>query len=280
MSHGALPNLIIIGAMKCATTSLHFYLDLHPDISMSRRKELNFFSQEESWVKGEDWYRAWFDADAPVRGEASPSYSHVHRFPGVPARMRTLVPEAKLIYLVRDPVRRLLSHYRHMVAERKEDRPLVEVLEEENSALVTRSLYTFQLEQYLSHFPMDQILVVQQERLLADRQGVMSGIYSFLGVDPEFRSILFKHRRHRSVRKRRKTELGLKISRLSALRAISRFPDPLRWLVEDLIFFPFSHRVHPPELPPGIADRLHEHFRRDTNRLRELTGQSFEGWVV
>jgi hypothetical protein len=67
-----LPNLIIIGAPKCGTTSLHHYLSLHPQISMSREKELNFFIAERNWSKGIAWYAAQFAADNKVRGEASP----------------------------------------------------------------------------------------------------------------------------------------------------------------------------------------------------------------
>jgi hypothetical protein len=280
VNHGALPNLIIIGAMKCATTSLHFYLDRHPEISMSRQKELNFFSWEEVWERGEEWYRTWFDPGAPVRGEASPSYSNFPRFKDVPARMQGLVPKAKLIYLVRDPLRRLLSHYRHLVAERKENRPLSEVLSSEEHLLVTRSLFAFQLEQYLPFFPLEQILVVQQERLLADRQAEMSRIFSFLGVNPAFRTILFRRRRHRSVRKRRKTDLGLKLSRLAPATAISNLPDLLRWPIEDILYYPFSRRVDSPKIPADLLDDLHARFREDATRLRELTGQRFEGWVV
>jgi hypothetical protein len=67
---GALPNLIVIGAQKCGTSVLHYYLSLHPEVSMSRPKELNFFIEERNWPRGVDWYKQQFDADARVRGEA------------------------------------------------------------------------------------------------------------------------------------------------------------------------------------------------------------------
>src|SRR6187399_2211355 len=63
---GALPNLIVIGAQKCGTSGLHYYLSLHPEIWMSRPKELNFFLEERNWPRGVDWYRDHFDPDARV----------------------------------------------------------------------------------------------------------------------------------------------------------------------------------------------------------------------
>ena len=84
---GALPNLIVIGGLKCGTTSLHHYLNLHPQVAMSRPKELNFFVAELNWELGADWYASHFDRTAQVRGETSPHYTNLPRFAGVADRM-------------------------------------------------------------------------------------------------------------------------------------------------------------------------------------------------
>ena len=70
-----LPNLLIIGAQKCGTTSLHAYLDLHPNVHMAAEKELDFFIADRAWRNGPDWYAQRFRDDALVRGEASPNYT-------------------------------------------------------------------------------------------------------------------------------------------------------------------------------------------------------------
>ena len=80
---GALPNLIVIGGLKCGTTSLHHYLNLHPQVAMSRPKELNFFVAELNWELGPEWYASHFDRDADLRGETSPHYTNLPRFTGV-----------------------------------------------------------------------------------------------------------------------------------------------------------------------------------------------------
>src|SRR5688500_4466677 len=121
---GAPPNLIVIGGLKCGTTSLHHYLNLHPQIAMSRPKELNFFVEELNWELGTDWYTSHFDPAADVRGETSPHYTNRPRFEGVAERIAESAPGARLIYMVRDPIKRLLSHYVHNVAGGYEQRSL------------------------------------------------------------------------------------------------------------------------------------------------------------
>src|SRR5205809_4164499 len=121
---GTLPNLIVIGGLKCGTTSLHHYLNLHPAVAMSRPKELNFFVAELNWPLGPDWYATHFDAHAAVRGESSPHYTNRPRFEGVAERMRDLIADARLIYMVRDPIDRMLSHYLHNVGGAYEERTL------------------------------------------------------------------------------------------------------------------------------------------------------------
>jgi len=118
------PNLVIIGAMKCATTSLHYCLSLHPDIQMSQPKELSFFLSEENYAKGLDWYASHFRKPALVHGEATPGYAYFPFFSGVAERMARTIPNAKLIYMVRDPIDRVISHYIHDVAAGFEARSL------------------------------------------------------------------------------------------------------------------------------------------------------------
>lgn len=120
---GALPNLIVIGAMKCATTSLHWYLDLHPQVAMSRPKQVNLFVTQQELRAGDiEGYCSRFPADVPVRGESSPSYTKKRKYPGVPERISRFLPDARLVYIIRDPIERIISHYAHEWASRVEER--------------------------------------------------------------------------------------------------------------------------------------------------------------
>jgi len=91
-----LPNLIVIGAQKSGTTSLHHYLSLHPEIMMSKHKELNYFNEELNWKKGLAWYKSHFIGEAKIYGESSPHYTFYPLYKGVAQRMYSIIPEAKL----------------------------------------------------------------------------------------------------------------------------------------------------------------------------------------
>ena len=168
--------------MKAGTSSLHYYVDAHPDIAMTRAKELNFFSLDRIWAKGTHWYGKQFDPRSRVRGESSPSYSKYPHVPSVPERMATIVPDAKLIYLVRDPIDRAVSHYVHVSESGRDDRTLNEALSQlERNPYLDCSSYAMQLDRYLGHFPRSRILVVQSEALRTRREETLRSIFRFLG---------------------------------------------------------------------------------------------------
>jgi Sulfotransferase domain len=280
----SLPNLVVIGAQKCGTTSLHYYLDQHPEISMARAKEVNFFVARGTWAKGVDWYAAQFDPSAPVRGESSPAYTNYPVHEGVPARMHSLVPNAKLVFLVRDPIERIVSQYIHDYSAGKEDGPIEEVLADGISAhpYVMRSKYFFQLEQYLPYFSPEQILVLAQEDLLHDRAPTMRQVFEFLEVDNTFYHPKFEQMKHRTSNdRRRKTRLGSAVS-LAARDLTARFHPPrwIAWKAERLLVFPLSRRIERPVVSSALRERLAAELAEDANRLRELTGKGFERWSL
>lgn len=209
-----LPEVIVIGAMKCATSAVHRYLDAHPDVAMSEPKELNFFSgpaepppsdpgtwwSEGQWHRGISWYAAQFDPSAKVRGESSPAYTSP-AFPKAPARMAATVPEVRLVYLVRDPVDRALSQYAHHVRDGTERRPAEEALLDPSSQYLARSRYHERVSPYLSRFPRDQIHVIVQERLEDDRKRQLALLYEHVGVEPYWRDDAHARRFHVGTRK-------------------------------------------------------------------------------
>jgi sulfotransferase family protein len=253
---GALPNLVVIGAMKCGTTALHRYLDQHPQIAMSEPKELNFFfgpakrpgdgtlwktHDDGAWTHGNwhrslAWYARHFPAQTPVRGESSPGYTSPS-YPGVAERMAALIPTARLLYLVRDPVERAVSQYRHHRAEGTETRPLQQALLDPGSQYVARGRYSDRLAPFLAHFEQKQILIVSQEELLSERRTTLQAIFRFVGVDEGFWSSDLQRPWHA-------TQGGL--------------PQPDR----------------------RLRQRLAGQFRDDADRLRQLAAREFPGWSV
>src|SRR5205807_2478173 len=156
--------------------------------AMARDKELRFFVEDKNWSRGLAWYESQFDPEAPVRGEATPAYTAFPLYRGVPERMARTIPAARLVYLVRDPVARIVSHYTHRTVNWPEMDTLEAALGDAGFRewLVTPSRYWLQLEQYLAHFSEDQILVVDSDELRARRRETLASIFEFAGVDPSF----------------------------------------------------------------------------------------------
>jgi len=279
----ALPNLIVIGAQKCGTSSVHRYLELHPQVAMSRPKELSFFMihTDPSEVDVEA-YKAHFPADADVRGESSPNYTCYPEVSGVPERIHRLIPGTKLIYLVRDPVERAISEYVHAHVTGDEERQIDEALDDPDTRYVARGRYHAQLEQYLPYFDLSRIMVIDQEELLNERGETMGRVYAFVGVDDSFRSPQFERMWEVTSGKGRRYKVAFRASRmLGGHRVWGRLPTGVRWLGERVVFGAGTEdRPSKPDLDPAVRERLADRFREDARKLRELTGNDFAGWSV
>jgi hypothetical protein len=281
---GALPNLVIVGGLKCGTTSLHHYLNLHPDIAMSRPKELNFFVAELNWPLGREWYAGHFDPAAAVRGESSPHYTNRPRFEGVAGRLAETVPDARLIYMVRDPIDRMLSHYLHNVGGGYENRPLEQALSDPDTAYVDRGRYFFQLEPYLERFDGESIELVTREELKSDRRATLRRVFGFLGVDEGFSSPQFEREWEtgtaRTTGRFRVMDRAVRMPGLRALdRNFDRLPEGVRWAVERVVHDPGAGAAPKPQLPADLGASLADLYRPDVERLEEWSGRSF-GWSV
>jgi hypothetical protein len=280
VDRAVLPNLIVIGAQKCGTSGLHYYLGLHPQISMSTPKELNFFIKERNWDRGVEWYSRHFDPGAEVRGEASPNYTAYPHHAGVPERMHSIVPDVRMIYLVRDPVERIAAHWVHNYAKRREKGDMAATVMHPNTTYVLRSQYFMQLTQFLHRFPAEQILIVDQADLRRRRVETLKEIFSFVGVDPGFEHPGFVRERHRTGRKHRSTKLGRRLERFGLRVFGGKLPRGF-WFAQRLMFM-----RRPIEVPDAadIRDALSPEvitvLREDADRLREFTGRSFDHWSV
>ena len=270
-----LPNLIVIGAQKCGTSGLHYYLSLHPEVSMSTPKELNYFIAERNLPRGLEWYSRHFDPAARCRGEASPNYTAYPQHLGVPERIAAVVPDVRLVYIVRDPIERITAHFVHNFAKRREKGDLRATLMHPNTSYVTRSKYFMQLQRYLAHFDEEQILVLDQRDLRDDRMPTLRRLFEFAGVDPGFRHPKFEQVRHSTSRKKRAT----RVQRTSRTRFGRRIPRRA-WLALD-VALPLSRPI---DKPTGVAEALGpealEVLHEDADRLRAQTGRSFDHWSV
>lgn len=276
MTGGALPNLILIGAMKCGTTSLNDYLALHPHIHMTADKEINWFSGEQAHQPIE-WYKALFDPSCPVRGEASQNYSKGHHpfYRNAAARMAEHIPDAKLLYVVRDPIERYRSH----IVENNLDEPAEDrAWNFANDHHFKTGLYAWQLKFFLEHYPMEQILVVDSDDLLRDRLTTMNHIFAFLGVDALTDAGIFEFESNTID----SNMAPLHWRRSLPYRIAARLApfDFHRFMARPFFRHHFYPQLNKPDLSDEEIARLRERYAPDVAELRALTGQAFAGWQV
>jgi hypothetical protein len=281
----ALPNFIIIGAQKAGTCSLYEYLSLHPQIFMSREKELDFFVQERNWGKGIDWYESQFPSTAPARGEASPLYTNWPEYDGVPERIHSIIPDAKLIYLVRDPVQRMVSQYVMDCGLGYTDLSFADAVRNLNddNPLFCRSKFFAQISQYLRYFPKSSLCVVSLDMLRAKPGQVMQMVFRFLGVDESFSSPNFSRVYFSSELFRLRTRVGRFVDRFLGTRQkvpLALLTYPLSRWEKCSKHWPFSTAVAKPVLEPALKHRLADGLKDDVARLREWTGCPFETWSL
>lgn len=181
---GSGPDFIIIGAMKAGTTTLFRWLEEHPDCRMPKVKEPEFFIDEQQWNNGPSRYISLFDRPAGmISGEASVGYTTPSVANLAAERIAEVVPDAKLVFVARDPITRLRSHYRHEVQRGRETRPFSQAVGV-NSPYVQRSLYSDSLAPFVDRFALDQIKVVVFEILYESASAEQSWgeLLEFLGL--------------------------------------------------------------------------------------------------
>lgn len=189
-AEGRLPDFYIIGAAKSGTTTLYKELGADSRVFFCTPKEPCFFDSDVSWEKGIDWYRSLF-AEAQAEqlcGEASTNYTRWPQVTNVAQRIHDYSPDAKLIYIMRDPVKRAHSHYVHRwTKETHRGEPFTMGLKEyiaNDPMCFDSGRYYDQLQQYLAFFQRDQILLLLFEDMLADQQATLKQVYGFLGLEP------------------------------------------------------------------------------------------------
>lgn len=285
-----LPNLIIIGAPKCGTTSLHHYLGQHPEISMAvpsdpsyppGTKEMRYFWRDD-WRERRDWYERHFSTSTPICGEATPGYAQFPFLPSVPERMHSLVPDAKLIYLVRDPIDRIVSHWMELRTGREID-PLERYIanaDRLDNPIVCASRYALQIRRYLAYFSSSQLLIVDQQDLRAARAATLAGIFKFLGVDAKFTSTDFETERNKRGDKRAISGWKRQVWNRAVIPTGRIVPQSARRRLRTPIERLLASPVEPPTVTPIQRSALVQVLQPEVTELRQLTTQSFSMWSV
>ncbi|MFI4860294.1 MAG: sulfotransferase family protein [Phycisphaerales bacterium JB063] len=274
-----LPNTLIVGAMKASTTLLYTMLGRHPRVWFPHEKEPHYFTAPDydadaAWDK----YRALFascPADATVIAEASTNYTKQPHFGDTPGRIRGKLGEPKLVYILRDPVARTISNYRHSyVTHQYPEGTTAEQALDRDPILLDASRYALQLDAYHREFGEGSVHVVIAEQLHDDPMGVMSRLAAFLGIDPIDD---WKHT----------PEAVNAIGELAASDRADRLLGPaMRRRIAALIPGPIKQRIKRaaardvpvPDVAPATRDRIYHAIEDDLARLHTMLGAAIEGW--
>lgn len=278
MSHAPRPNLFIIGAMKSGTTSLHAYLARHPEIFMSEPKEPAYFVEEMNLSRGEDWYLSLFagGCGAKVVGESSAVYSMVPRFMGVPQLIACFNPDARFVYVMRDPFQRTLSHYWHLVQHHGEDRDLLTALKS-HPPYVNVSYYAMQLRPYFDTFGRDRVHVATFEELVRDPLAMVRSLFAWLGVDEAFVPPNLCTRENATPRNVvRKGGLFDRFRHSAVWKAVGGLvPSPARRIARRLLEKPVDRSA---EAVAAARAYLRPIQLEQVDELRDLLGRDFPEW--
>lgn len=179
----AIPDFLIIGAMKCGTTSLQAQLAAQPGVFMTTPKEPNFFSDDPVYAKGLDWYGALYDGAAPgdLKGEASTHYTKRPTWPDTVQRLQAVQPDPRLIYVIRNPVDRCISHYIHAWSEGQITQDLDTAISQVPE-ITAYGQYAMQIAPYVAAFGPERILLTSLEALKRDGAGELARIGAFIGM--------------------------------------------------------------------------------------------------
>ncbi len=288
-------RLFIIGAMKSGTTSLSHHLSNFHGLSMCSPKEPGFFSRDDVFERGLDWYAQLFSVDDSTvyLGDASTCYSRYPTYPLVFERIHRLYPEAKFIYLMRDPVKRAYSHYKHRMQEaRIRGEKIISFSEaiESDEEMMAAVLYHMQIEKLLTHFPRQSLLCLKLEDLNRNPSDALDAVAEHLGLQsPDVKDDSIKNK---------SGSVYSKVTIQRTLRRIRRWPllswfldrftsEQRKWINDRLLAVGRNligkklEREH----DSGVSvmtdeDRkvLLEYYRKDSTALAELLGREFSVW--
>ena len=290
-----IPNVFLVGAAKSGTTSLATMLSRHREVYLPSTKEPEFFSFDSNFGRGLDWYKELYReaGNAKVVLDASTGYSRYPEIPATVERLRSQTPDAKIIYLMRDPVDRSFSHYVHRWSTELHPNTPFRVSFEEHiesdTMCINSSDYKLQLEQYLDCFPAESVLCLFTHQLRQSPQEVLAKAWEFMGVSVDQSSLEKDVRQNETAayldsRVRVAITNRLKSNWIVA-RSMSIVPRPARELAYRILRrTAFGKKVangfEPPKMKPQTRKRLQSRFKSSNHWVSSFTNTDLSLWAA
>jgi len=281
-----LPHFLVVGTQKAATTSLHFILKQHPQVFLPASKEVHFFDSPQHYEQGEAWYAAQFSAAGQEQkiGDITPSYM---LYPEVPERIKALLgAQVRLIFLLRQPAERAWSQFIHLQRTGQFEATTFEaMLEQEQQrmragearpdvhySLIRRGLYAGQIERFLKHFPIENMLfLLFREDFVEQRETTVAKVLDFIEVEP----------------------MALQVAVKKNVATVPRFPvvnkivfgnNPLGRALPKRVKFMVKNlnkaKAQPSVLPESRQRAItQQYFEEDIRKLEKLINRDLSRWL-
>lgn len=269
-------SFIIIGAQKGGTTSLADCLKQHPEICFSSEKEPGFFSRDNTNVKDlKAYHNLYKPLPGQKLGEASTMYTMLPESEGTASRIYNYNSKMKLIYIMRDPLERIVSHYAHRFVRKRIGNNTEDELGSDNSYLL-RSRYFYQLTPFVQLFPNENILLLLFEDFIANPKQVLMNTANFLGVDTSF------YNEWNTISPKNTSENR----RIFADYGLGAVANPLKkvgkkmplWVRKSFLSLLGNAIPAKPHFETELKKKLYNELAQDIKKLEELLGYPIESW--
>ncbi|MBD3296279.1 MAG: hypothetical protein GF392_02810 [Candidatus Omnitrophica bacterium] len=273
-----LPDHIILGAAKAGTSSIHHYLDQHPDVFVPSPKELKFFTRPGE--PDRDEYARYFAPNTDGKKVMEVSSDYLYSGESTPRKIKKIVPDVGLIAILRDPVERGFSDFCMDVDHGKQQKDYRKALRGRSRFRYrNQGLYHKQLSRYIEVFDRERIGIFFFEDLKRDTAGFMRKLYRYIGVTED-------------VTARGHFNKG-SFSKSEHVQALLNRPNPVRRAIKSILS-PFLNadkrqrlrsrllalnRSPKPRIDPELRSELVEFYRDDILKLQELTGRDLSAWL-
>ena len=299
--HLKLPNFIVVGFPKCGSTSLHYYLNSHPEVFMPKQKELHYFTNgilssmqngsgdkevDKFNVKSFESYQGFFKGAERFKavGDVSPSYIN---YPICINEIKErLGYNVKIIILVRDPIKRAFSNYLHLVRENREYLGFYEALKEESNRkeqgfsdfwyYTFNSMYYSKIKAYKEAF--NDVMVLTTEEMKSNTREIIQSVYSFIGVNSNFMPENL-NRRYNEGGVFKRNIITKFFFQQSKLRTIIKKSIPITPSMKHIKHKILSmYKQETPEIDPQAEDFLINLFKEDVHKLEKNFKVNTSNW--